>query len=216
MLTRTLIGAFAVAAAASAVPVFAAGPTVTEQQARWIARFEKDRLLDGYGAEPRGLARLDMKVSEREFRTLAKREGWTRIPRSIKFRFAREPSGPAMTAAAARQVRIFPQSDRALGLTLMAALGGRIVNRGGCLYVTGRGRPDRLAYFPREFGLATDAHGALVIRSRIDGKTIGRIGDDYSWGGPIALPKDAPMVAELTRQCGNAPVEHVGILTPRN
>ena len=95
----------------------------------------------------------------------------------------------------------------------MAALGGRIVSRGGCLYVTGRGQPDRLAYFPREFGLATDRRGALIIRSRIDGKMIGRIGDEFTWGGPIALGKNAPMVSELRARCGNAPVEHVGMLT---
>ena len=206
---RVVIAGLAVALSA---PAWAAGPSVTALQQRWIDRFETERLVDGAGAEPRGIARVDLTVSESEFRAIARRHGWV-IPSSIKFGFAQAPRGPAVTAKAARRIRIFAQSDRSLGLTNQAALGGRIELRNGCLYVVGRGQRDRLAYFPREVGLATDSRGRLSLRSRLTGKTIGLIGDEFTWAGPIGIRETAPMVAELRTQCGKAPIEHVGILT---
>lgn len=205
---RALAGLAAVLISATAV---AAGPSVTALQQRWIDRLARERLVDGAGAERGGIARVDLTVSEPEFRAIARRHGWS-IPSSIKFRFAQAPRGPALTPSAARKVRIFAQSDRSLGLTNQAALGGRIVIRIGCLWVTGRGTPDRLAYFPRELGLATDTHGRLILRSRLTGKTVGAIGDEFTWAGPIGLSENAPMVNELRARCGNAPVEHVGIV----
>ncbi|MEO5972643.1 MAG: hypothetical protein ABIP91_04690 [Sphingomicrobium sp.] len=73
---------------------------------------------------------------------------------------------------------------------------------------------DRLAYFPREVGLGVDAEGYLAIVARDGaGTVIGRVGEEFNWGGPIGISEDAPMVAELRAQCGNAPIEHVGMLT---
>ena len=206
---RAVVGLAAVLLSAAAI---AAGPSVTVLQQRWIDRFERERLVDGAGAEQGGGARVDLTVSEQEFRAIARRHGW-RIPSSIKFRFAQAPRGPAITAKAARQVRIFAQSDRSLGLTNQAALGGRIELRNGCFYLVGRGQRDRLAYFPREVGLGTDARGRLTLQSRLTGETLGSIGDEFTWAGPIGMLESFPMVAELRAQCGNAPVEHVGIMT---
>jgi hypothetical protein len=93
------------------------------------------------------------------------------------------------------------------------AVGGRILLKDGCFFVTGRGQPDRLAYFPREVGLAIDDAGYLAFRSRFDRKLIGRVGEEFTWGGPIGIRPDAPMVAELKARCGAAPIEHVGMMT---
>jgi hypothetical protein len=40
---------------------------------------------------------------------------------------------------------------------------------------------------------------------------LGRIGEQFSWGGPIGISEDMPMVAALRARCGNAPLEHVGV-----
>jgi hypothetical protein len=109
-------------------------------------------------------------------------------------------------------VRIFPQSDRALGATNQALLGGRIVLRDGCFVVTGPNQPDRLAYFAREVALGRDAEGYLALRTRdASPRHLGRIGEPFSWGGPIGVTEAEAMVAELRARCGKAPLEHVGV-----
>ena len=178
----------------------------------WVQRFEQERLIGGYGSA-RGVMHMDMLVTETEYREIARRHGWGQTPGTIELGFAKGVSGPAVTANARPLVRVFAHSDRALGATNQALLGGRIIVRDGCLYVTARNQPDRLAYFPREFGLMLDPQGRLAIRSRLSGGTIvGRVGEEFNWGGPIGIAKDAPMVAELRAKCGNAPIEHVGVL----
>lgn len=178
----------------------------------WVQRFEQERLLGGYGSS-RGAMQMDMLVTAAEYRAIARRHGWGQPPSTIRLGFSKGVSGPAVSEAAQPLVKIFAHSDRALGVTNQALLGGRIILRGGCLYVTARDQPDRLAYFPREFGLTLDPRGHPAIRSRLSGgKIVGAVGDDFNWGGPIGIVKDAPMVAELRAKCGNAPIEHVGML----
>jgi hypothetical protein len=178
----------------------------------WAERFGRHRLLGGYGTDATfGEIRMDLVVSETEYRTIAEREGW-RLPDAIKLAFAEPLAGPALEAGFAPLVRLFPQSDRALGPTQEALLGGRLELRDGCFYVTGRGQPDRLAYFARELALGLDGDGYLALRTRGPApRLLGRIGEDFSWGGPIPAPETLPMVAELRERCGNAPLEHVGI-----
>jgi hypothetical protein len=40
---------------------------------------------------------------------------------------------------------------------------------------------------------------------------LGRIGEVFSWAGPIAIREDAPMVRELRAKCGNAPLMHLSV-----
>jgi hypothetical protein len=180
--------------------------------APWAERFRRHRLLGGYGTDATyGEIRMDLVVSEGEYGAIAAREGW-RLPDAVKLAFAEPITGPALDARIAPLVRIFPQSDRALGPTHEALLGGRIELRDGCFYVTGRGQPDRLAYFARELALGLDGDGYLALRTRGPApRLLGRIGEDFSWGGPIPAPETLPMVAELRKRCGNAPLEHVGV-----
>ena len=181
----------------------------------WVARFNAERLLTGHGTDATyGEVRMDMVVSETEYRAIAAREGWGLLPDAIKLEFAKDAQGAPVARDVAPFVRIFAHSDRALGITNQALLGGRIVLRDGCLYVTGPAKPDRLAYFPREFALGVDREKYLAIVARDgSGKVIGRIGEEFNWGGPIGLAPDAPMIAELRAQCGDAPIEQVGMLS---
>ena len=178
----------------------------------WVERFSAHRLLGGHGSdETFGEVRMDLIVSETEFRALAAREGW-KLPDAIKLEFSEPVSGAAVAPEVDRLVRLFPQSDRALGATNMALLSGRIMLRQGCFYVSGPNQPSRLAYFAREVGLGLDDQGYLSLRTRgPKARHLGRIGEQFSWAGPIEISEDAPMVAELRKRCGNAPLMHVGV-----
>jgi hypothetical protein len=177
--------------------------------APWIDRFIAHRLVGGHGSDPTlGEITMDMVVSEAEFRDVAKREGW-QVPDALKLRFSEAVEGQALPQRLQSLVRIFPHSDRALGATNQAALSGRIVLRDGCVYIARPNSPDRLAYFPREIGLTVDNEGYLALRARAGGARIaGRIGEEFTWAGPLGpVPEAAPMVAQLRQQCGAAPIE---------
>ncbi len=178
----------------------------------WVERFTRHRLLGGHGSDATyGELRMDLNVSETEFRTIAEREGW-KVPEPIKLAFSSGVQGQAVAPQLMSMIRIFPQSDRDLGATNQALLGGRIVLRDGCFYVTSPGKPARLAYFAREVALAQDEQGYMSLRTRgRSPRHLGRIGEQFSWGGPIGTSEDMPMVAELRRSCGNSPLEHVGV-----
>jgi hypothetical protein len=180
--------------------------------APWIERLGRHRLLGGHATDATfGEVAIDLVVSEEEFRTVARREGW-RLPDAIKLRFSEAVAGAPVAESIRGLVRIFPQSDRALGPTNQALLGGRILMRDGCLYVSGGDRPDRLAYFAREVALGLDEAGFLALRTRSSvPRILGRIGEQFSWGGPIGVSESLPMVAQLRASCGNAPLEHVGV-----
>ena len=178
----------------------------------WVERFSAHRLLGGHGSDDTfGEVRMDLVVSEAEFREIAGREGWT-VPDPIKLEFSEAVAGAAVSSELQRLIRIFPQSDRALGATNMALLSGRIMLRDGCFYVTGPNQPSRLAYFAREVGLGLDDQGYLSLRTRgSKPRHLGRVGEEFSWAGPIGIGEDAPMVGELRKRCGNTPLMHVGV-----
>jgi hypothetical protein len=178
----------------------------------WVERLQSERLVTGYGINLRlGRLDVDMVVSEAEFLRISAARGWGSLPATLHMTFAAEPVGPAVEEGAGEGVRLFPQDDRNLGIIHMAAFSGRIVLRDGCFRVE-QGLPGgdaMLAYFPREVGLYRDAQGYLALRSRTGpqaGRHLGRIGERFTWAGPIAASEELPMVGELRRRCGNAPL----------
>lgn len=183
--------------------------------APWIERLEKERLFTGYGMNARnGRAELDMVVSQEEFAAIAARNGWGPVPDYIQLKFEGAPVGPAIDEAVVPGIRIFPQGDRNLGITHQMAISGRIVLRDGCFYVVSPvgSEPAKLAYFPREVGLYVDPQGYLALRTRAEpSRHLGRIGEQFTWAGPIHLPETAPKVRELRERCGNAPLMHGAI-----
>jgi hypothetical protein len=181
----------------------------------WIHRFEKERLFTGYGINARkGTADIDMVVSEQEFAAIAARNRWGPVPEFLNLKFDRAPIGPAVDRLIAQGLRIYPHSDRGLGIIHMAGFSGRIFLRDGCFMVDQPGTSDTisLAYFPREVGLYIDPQGYLALRTRAgEPRHLGRIGEVFSWAGPIAIREDAPMVRELRAKCGNAPLMHLSV-----
>ena len=109
-------------------------------------------------------------------------------------------------------MRIFAHSDRNLGLHHQAALSGRIIVRDGCFRVAGSDGKEQLAYFPREVGVYVDPQGYLALRTRVAvPRHLGRIGEQFIWAGPISASETLPMVAELRKQCGSAPLMHLAV-----
>lgn len=179
----------------------------------WVDRLSAERLFTGFGLNARqGRADVDMLVSEDEYRVLAQRNGWDEPPAYINLKFDGAPVGPDVDPAVAKGVRVFPHGDRNLGLVNQAAFGGRVVMRDGCLFVIGLDRTEKLAYFAREVGLGRDEQGYLSLHTRTaEPRHLGRIGETFTWAGPIPIDETAPMVKELRAQCGNAPLMHLGI-----
>jgi hypothetical protein len=179
----------------------------------WIERLTAERLTTGYGMNARhGTADIDMVVSREEFEDIARRNGWGKPPAYLNLKFATAPVGPSVDTRVARGMRIFAQGDRNLGATNQAALSGRIVLKDGCLRVVGYDGQEQLAYFAREVGLGLDSAGYLSLHARAaTPRHLGRIGEGFTWAGPVGIDESAPMVAELRQRCGNAPLMHVGI-----
>lgn len=190
----------------------------TEEELRtlskaWVDRLSQERLFTGYGVNARqGRLDVDMVVGEDEFATIAERNGWEPIPGYLNLKFDKPPVGPAVEQGLASSIRIFPQSDRNLGLHNQAGYSGRIILRDGCFKVIGFDGKEQLAYFPRDAGLYRDPQGYLALRTRSEQpRHLGRIGEEFSWAGPIAVGENAPMVRELRDLCGDAPLMHVAI-----
>jgi hypothetical protein len=177
----------------------------------WLDRFQAERLTTGYGMNARrGTADIDMLVGEDEFGAIAARKGWGSIPDFLNLKFDEAPAGAAVDPLAAKAVRIFPQSDRSLGIINQAGFRGRIVLRDGCFMVDQP--PTSLAYFPREVGLYIDPQGYLALRTRTrEVRHLGRIGENFSWAGPIGVGEESPMVRELRTRCGKAPLMHLSV-----
>ena len=179
----------------------------------WIDRFTAERLTTGYGMNARrGTADIDMVVSREEYDAIARRNGWGPAPEYLNLKFDTAPVGASVDPSVASGIRIFAQGDRNLGATNQAALSGRIVLKDGCLRVIGFDGKEQLAYFAREVGLGIDRQGYLSLHARADTpRHLGRIGEMFTWAGPIGIDESAPMVSDLRARCGNAPLMHVGV-----
>ena len=179
----------------------------------WIDRLAAERLFTGYGMNARhGTADIDMVVSEDEFRDIARRKGWETPPAFMNLKFGTAPAGAAVDPRVAPGIRIFPHGDRNMGLVHEMAISGKIVLRDGCFFVVGFDGKEKLAYFGREVGVGIYGPNYLSLYRRDQERThLGRIGEQFTWAGPIAIGEDAPMVKQLRAQCGYAPLMHVGI-----
>ena len=178
----------------------------------WIDRLNAERLTTGFGMNARrGTADIDMVVSREEFETIARRNGWGPTPDYLNLKFDTAPVGTSVDPRVAGGIRIFAQGDRNLGATNQAALSGRIVLKDGCFKVVGFDGKEQLAYFAREVGLGLDAQGYLALHARdAQRRHLGRIGEMFTWAGPIGIDKRATIVAQLRARCGDAPLMHVG------
>ena len=74
----------------------------------------------------------------------------------------------------------------------------------------GDGEADQLAFFHAEIGLDKDAEGFYVLKDRVGGQTLARLGEPMNWGGPPSAYIAPETTAALREACGDAPVLVVG------
>lgn len=195
---------------ATSRPPANAGPIGRE----WIARLESRDALLGYGLSGKmddsPVSMIDVGMSAAEFDAWARQTGLS-VPTHIRWSFVPGFNLPAVSEAAKGGVRVWPASTARTGAQNQALLTGKVELRDGCFWVGEFGKPaDKLAWFHAEVGLDKDAEGYYILRSRVSGETLTRVGEDLSWGGPASAIIDKAVEAKLRQACGDAEIFIVG------
>ena len=180
----------------------------------WIARLEKRGALLGYGLAGKGpdgpVDLIDTGMTQDEFESWANENGW-RVPGHIRWSFVPEMTFPRMSDAAKGAIRIWPASTARTGAQHQALYHGRIELRDGCFFVGELGQPvDKLAWFHAEIGIDVDPMGYFILRNRISGATLARLGEDMNWGGPASAVIDKDAERALQDACGPGEIYVVG------
>ena len=180
----------------------------------WIARLKMRGALLSYGLTGQGtegpVNMIDTGLTEAEFTSWTKAKGWL-VPCYIDWSFLPELSLPRVSATAKDAVRVWPASKVRTRMQHMAAYRGRVELRDGCLFVGLFKQPaDKLAWFHAEMGLDIDNSGYFVLRDRVSGQTLTRLGEDMSWAGPAGAVIDAETERALQDACGPAEIFIVG------
>ena len=180
----------------------------------WVDRLEQRKALNGYGLSGKGpdgpVSLIDVGMPESEFEAWAKENGWT-IPTHIHWTFVPALALPRVSQAAAKGIRVWPASTARTGAQNEALLWGRVELRDGCFYGdTGDGTPQKLAFFHEEIGLDVDAEGYYILRDRVSGSTLARIGEQMNWGGPPSAYIAPELEAEILEKCGPGEILVVG------
>lgn len=153
---------------------------------------------------------IDTGLTEIEFASWTKRNRWS-IPTHISWSFVPEMALPRVSNAAKNAARVWPASTSRTGLQNQALFYGKVELRNGCFFVGMSKQPaDKLAWFHAETGLDVDASGYLVLRNRVSGQTLARIGEDMSWGGPATAIIDPETKRKLHEACGEGEIYIVG------
>ncbi|WP_128892384.1 hypothetical protein [Erythrobacter sp. HKB08] len=180
----------------------------------WMARLEERDALLGAGFAGKGpdgpVISLDTGLTEQEFDGWVRENGWS-VPDHISWTFVPALNLPPVADVARDGIRVWPASTARTGAQMEALLYGRVELRDGCFYVgEGNSEPDKLAWFHAEMGLDRDAQGFYVLRSRVSGQTMARIGEQMNWGGPATAVIPPQAEKALRAACGDAPIYVVG------
>ncbi len=182
--------------------------------AEWIARLETRGALLGYGLAgkaPEGpVSLIDTGLTEREFESWTATNGW-RVPGHISWSFVPPLTLPGVSEEAQGGIRIWPASTGRTGAQNQALFHGRVELRDGCFFVGQSGQPvDKLAWFHAELGIDVDEAGYFVLRDRVSGETLARLGEDMNWGGPASARIDEGARRALHEACGQGEIYIVG------
>lgn len=181
---------------------------------QWVKRLEARNALNGYGRGGKGpddpVALIDTGMTESSFDAWTKENGWA-VPKHIGWTFVPELQLPRVSEAAREGIRVWPASTARTGAQLEALLWGRVELREGCFYGdTGDGRPEKLAFFHEEIGLDVDEEGYYILRDRVSGRTLARIGEPLNWGGPPSAYIAPEIEREIQDRCGPGEILVVG------
>ena len=180
----------------------------------WYDRLEAEHALVGAGFDGKGadgaVTHLDVGMAESRFAQWAQENGW-RVPDHISWSFVPAMNFPPVSDAAKAGIRFWPASSARTGAQNEALLYGRVELRDGCFWATqGDGEPDKLAFFHAEIGLDKDAEGFYILRDRVGGQALARIGEPLNWGGPPSAYIAPETEKALREACGDAPILVVG------
>ena len=180
----------------------------------WADRLEARNALNGYGLAGKGpdgpISAIDTGMTEKAFDRWAKEEGW-QVPTHIDWSFVPEMHLPRVSDRAAEGIRVWPASTARTGAQNEALLWGRVELRDGCFYGdTGDAAPQKLAFFHEEIGLDIDDEGYYILRDRISGRTLARLGEQMNWGGPPSAYIAPELEAEIQEKCGPGEILVVG------
>lgn len=182
--------------------------------ALWLQRLEARGALLGHGLAGKGpdgpVNMIDTGLTEAEFDRWVGENGW-QVPRHIRWSFVPAMTLPPVSEAAQAGIRVWPASTARTGAQNQALLSGRVELRDGCFFVgEGGGPADKLAWFHAEIGLDKDEAGFFILRDRVSGQILGRLGEDMVWGGPAGARMDDGTVRALQEACGPGEVFVVG------
>ena len=180
----------------------------------WIAQLKSRRALLGYGLADKGangpVNMIDTGLTEPEFNDWTNANGW-RVPGHIRWSFVPTMSLPRVSEAAKGAIRTWPASHTRTGIQPQALIQGKVELRDGCFYVGSAGQPvDKLAWFHSEVGLDIDSSGYFILRDRVSGQTLSRLGEQMNWSGPASASIDKREEQALQDACGPGEIYIVG------
>lgn len=172
--------------------------------------FRDDRVIAGGGyGNKRNRAEIEINVTEPEFRALVAKKGVT-IPDAVELHFTATRPASAINRPLppdiAPLVRIFPRSDRPLGMINAIASRTKIVLKDGCFRSPDNG--DALVLFPLGAQLFIDRDGYLAFGGR-EGPGHARVGETIVTPGSIAEITAADLVQPIHAACGPGKVVQV-------
>ncbi len=180
----------------------------------WLARVRERGALLGHGLTDGGpdspVVMIDTSMTEQEFDRWVRHGGWD-VPRHIRWSFVPAMALPGVSPDARDAIRVWPASISRTGPQRQALFYGRVELRDGCFFAGQSGQPtDKLAWFHAEVGLDIDPAGFFILRDRIGGQTLARLGENMSWAGPASAEIDPVAEQALRRECGSGEILIVG------
>jgi hypothetical protein len=180
----------------------------------WLARLKERDALLGFGLAGKGpdgpVEMIDTGLTRDDFDRWTSENGW-RVPGHIRWSFVPALRLPAVGNAAKPAIRIWPASTARTGAQNQALYRGRVELRDGCFFAGEYGKPvDKLAWFHAEMGLDIDAAGFAVLRDRVSGATLARLGEEMNWGGPATAIIPEAAKRALHSACGPGEIYVVG------
>ena len=181
---------------------------------RWLARLKERGALLGYGLggkSPDGpVMAINTGLTKDEFDSWVRQNGWD-VPGHIRWSFVPALNLSPVSDAAKDAIRFWPASTARTGAQHQALLAGRVYLRDGCFFVSGRREAvDKLAWFHAEVGFDVDDEGYFVLRDRLGGQILTRLGEDMNWGGPPSAVIDPKAEQALHEACGPGDITVVG------
>jgi hypothetical protein len=188
------------------------GKTVRFSEAQLLAdlqfmidTFAPDRVIEGAGTG-RNSVDVFVNVPESEFRAMVERKG-VKIPESVELEFKTNRSASEINtplpASIASLVRIFPRSDRPLGMVNSINSRARVVLRDGCFRAADHG--NALVLFPLGAQLFIDRDGYLAYGSS-ESPSYARVGEELVFPGSIAEVTAQELTGPIHEACGTGKV----------